>query len=278
MDHVEHGAFQPRVLGRTGLSVGAMGISASYGVPTSGVEEAFEHGVNYLYWGSMRRNAFGQAIRNLAPQRDRMVLVIQSYSRFPGLLRRSFERALRQLKMDHADILLLGMWNHAVPPRMLHAARDLKRRGLVRFLAASTHNRPFAASLGETPDIDVLHVRYNAVHRGAEQDIFPHLPATAPQRGCRAGDPAAAGPGIVGFTATSWRQLLGHKKIPPGERVPTATDCYRFVLSNPAVSLCMSGPKTAEHVKDVIAAIKGGPMSEQELAWMRRIGDAIHGR
>jgi aryl-alcohol dehydrogenase-like predicted oxidoreductase len=272
MGQPQHPAFQPRVLGRTGLLVGAMGISASYGVPTAGVEEAFEHGVNYLYWGSMRRDAFGQAIRNLGPKRDRMVLVVQSYSRFAGLMRTSVERALRQLKMDHADILLLGMWNHAVPPRLLEAAHDLKRRGLVRFLAASTHNRPFAASLGATPDIDVLHVRYNAVHRGAEQDIFPHLPAAAPQPG------PAAGPGIVAFTATSWKQLLGHKKIPPGERVPTATDCYRFALSNPAVNLCMSGPKTAEHVKDVVAAIAGGPMSDEELAWMRRVGDAIYGR
>jgi hypothetical protein len=40
----------------------------------------------------------------------------------------------------------------------------------------------------------------------------------------------------------------------------------------------MSGPKTREHVKDVIAAIERGPMSEEELTWMRRIGDAIHGK
>ena len=42
--------FEPRILGRTGLQVGRMGIAASYGVPAAAVERAFEHGVNYFYW------------------------------------------------------------------------------------------------------------------------------------------------------------------------------------------------------------------------------------
>jgi aryl-alcohol dehydrogenase-like predicted oxidoreductase len=131
----------------------------------------------------------------------------------------------------------------------------------VRFLAVSTHQRPLVPVLARVPDIDVLHVRYNAIHRGAERDVFPHL--------------AAAGhPGIVAFTATSWRQLLDPRRVPTGERVPTAADCYRFVLSGPAVNVCMSGPAKAEHVDDVMAAIERGPMSDEELAWMRRVGDA----
>src|SRR5271169_4139241 len=78
--------FEPRMLGRTGLRVGRMGTSSSYGVPTAAVERAFEQGVNYLYWGSIRRKAFGDAIRNLKPQRHRFVLVVQSYSRVAGLV------------------------------------------------------------------------------------------------------------------------------------------------------------------------------------------------
>jgi aryl-alcohol dehydrogenase-like predicted oxidoreductase len=252
-------AFASRLLGRTGLEVGRMGISASYGVPAAAVERAFEAGVNYLYWGSMRRRAFADAIRHLAPCRDRMVLVLQSYSRLSPLMTMSVERALGHLRVDRADILLLGWWNHAIPARLLDTARELKRRGLVRFLAASTHERPFAPALAQIPDIDVLHIRYNAAHAGAEHDIFPRL------------DPANP-PGIVGFTATSWGQLLKPSRVPHGERVPNAADCYRFVLSNPALHVCMSGPARAEHVDDVIAAIERGPMSEDELAWMRRVG------
>ena len=79
-----------------GQLVGRLGVAASYGVPAAAVERAFEQGVNYLYWGSMRRGGFADALRNLAPQRDRMVLVLQSYSRLAGMLGWSVERGLRK--------------------------------------------------------------------------------------------------------------------------------------------------------------------------------------
>jgi hypothetical protein len=31
------------------------------------VEQAFDHGVNYFYWGSLRRKQFGAGLRRLAP-------------------------------------------------------------------------------------------------------------------------------------------------------------------------------------------------------------------
>jgi aryl-alcohol dehydrogenase-like predicted oxidoreductase len=103
------------------------------------------------------------------------------------------------------------------------------------------------------------------VHAGAERDVFPHLPQEKP-------------PGIVAFTATSWKQLLDPRRVPDGERVPTAADCYRFVLSNPAVHVCMTGPAKSEHVDQAIRALAQGPMSGDELAWMRRVGQAIYGK
>ena len=258
-------AFEPRVLGRTGLAVGRMGVSASYGVPTAAVERAYEHGINYLYWGSIRRDAFAQAVRNLRPQRQSFVLVVQSYSRIAGLLSWSLERALRKLGLEYADLLLLGMWNKPVSPAILDAARAVRERGLVRHLALSSHQRTLIPILAAGNDFDVLHFRYNAAHPGAEQDIFPHLPTSNR-------------PGLVGFTATSWKQLLSARKAPAGERVPTASDCYRFVLSRPEVDVCMSGPGNAEHMESVIDALNRGPMSPEELAWMRRIGSAVSGK
>ncbi|MCC6858721.1 MAG: hypothetical protein IT158_09175 [Bryobacterales bacterium] len=253
-----------RILGRTGLRAGRLGISASYGVPTEAVEHAVAGGVNYLYWGSRRTEAFARALRNLAPQRDRLILVIQSYSPFGSLIGPSLERALRALRFDHADILLLGMWNRPVPERVVDACRRLRARGLVRFLALSTHQRPLVPRMIAS-DFDLFHLRYNAVHRGAERDVFPHLP-----RGNR--------PGIVSFTATSWRQLLHHRRMPPDERVPTATDAYRFVLSEPAVDVCLTGPGSMAHVEQALEALRRGPMAPEELDWMRRVGAAIYGR
>jgi aryl-alcohol dehydrogenase-like predicted oxidoreductase len=253
-----------RTLGRTGLEVGRLGMAASFGVPAAAVERAFERGVNYLYWGTLRRGPFGQALRNLKPQRDRMVLVLQSYSRLAALLAPSVEIALRKLNFDHADVLLLGLWNNKPPTPILEAANRLRERGLVRHIAISTHQRPLVAELNADPGVSIVHVRYNAVHKGAESEVFPLLLSNG------------AGPGIVAFTATSWRQLLNPKRIPPGERVPTATDCYRFVLSNSAVDVCMTGPANAAQSDDALRALDLGPLSTEEQAWMRRVGDFIH--
>lgn len=254
--------FRQTTLGRTQLRVGRLGVAASYGVPAAAVERAFEQGVNYLYWGSMRRGGFADALRHLAPRRERFVLVMQSYSRIAWMLGGSIERGLRQLHMDHADVLLLGLWNGGISPRILDAARAIRERGLVRHLAVSTHNRSSVPQLAADPDIDVIHFRYNAAHPGAEADIFPHLPA-------------ANRSGLVSFTATSWGQLLKPSKASSGERVPTATDCYRFVMSRPEVDVCLSGPGSAAHMDEALRALELGPMNPDELAWMRRVGAAM---
>ena len=261
-------------LGRTGRAVSRLGVSASYGVPGDAVERAFEQGVNYLYWGSMRRDSFGAALRHLGPRRDEFVLVIQSYTRAASLMGWSLERALRALRFDYTDVLLLGMWNKPVAPRILDAAQRLKARGLVRYLAVSTHTRVLVPPIAAGRDFDIVHFRYNAAHPGAETDIFPHLPATDR-------------PGLVSFTATSWGQLLGKgtlqgiagsRSLPKGERVPTATDCYRYVLTRPEVDVCMTGPKDAAQMEHALEALRLGPMSEDELAWMRRVGRAVSGK
>ena len=257
--------FEQRPLGRTGLMVGPLGLSATYRVPAAAVERAVDAGMNYLYWGTVRRRAFAEAIRHLAPRRERFVLVLQSYSPFGWGITYAVERGLSRLRLDHADILLLGYWNRPVPGRIIEACARLKERGLIRFVGVSTHKRSVVPDLARGGAFDLFHVRYNAVHRGAEAEVFPHLPAR-PR------------PAVAAFTATSWTQLLQPKLVPAGERVPTAGDCYRFVLSHPDVDLCVTGPGSMEHVEQALAAMARGPMTEEELAWMRRVGDAIHRR
>jgi aryl-alcohol dehydrogenase-like predicted oxidoreductase len=257
--------FEARALGRTGLTVGPLGISAGYGVPGSALERALDAGMTYVYWGSRRRTDFGDALRQLAPRREQMVLAVQSYARFGRSVAASVERALGALDFDYADVLLLGWWNRRPPARIIDACQALRSRGLVRHVAMSTHRRPIIPEMAADPVIDIFHVRYNAAHRGAESDVFPRLPADG-------------GPGLVAFTATSWRQLLDPRRVPAGERVPTATDCYRFVLSQRAIHVCMTGPSASEHVDAAIEAARLGPLSVEEMAWMRRVGDAVYGK
>jgi aryl-alcohol dehydrogenase-like predicted oxidoreductase len=226
---------------------------------------AFEQGGIYLYCGSMGWPAYGRALTHLKPHRDRMVLVLQSYARLGRLIGWSIERALRRIGYDYADCLLLGMWNHELSPRILDAALRQRERGLIRHIAISSHNRRQIAAWSQNGPADVLHLRYNAAHPGAESDIFPNLP------------PAGQRPGLVAFTATSWARLLDPRRIPAGERIPTAADCYRFVLSRPEVDVCLAGPKDDAQMAAIGEALRWGPLAPDEMAWMRRVGQAVRG-
>jgi aryl-alcohol dehydrogenase-like predicted oxidoreductase len=249
-------------LGRTGLTTSRLGLASSFGVGTPDVERAFERGINYLYWGSLRRAGFGKAIANLAPRhRDRMVVAVQSYTRVGWLMRGSLERALRKLRLEYADVLVLGWWQSPPPPRILDAALALKESGKARHLLISCHHRPTFEALAKNPAYGAIMVRYNAAHPGAEREVFPLL-----------GDPA---PGVVAYTATRWGALLNPRLVPPGEQVPRASDCYRFALTHPAVNVVLSGPKNAVELDESMVALDRGPLSDEEVAWMKRVGAAV---
>jgi aryl-alcohol dehydrogenase-like predicted oxidoreductase len=259
---------EPTTLGRTGLRVSRLGVGSSYGVPADALERAYhEYGVNYFYWGALRRGGMRDAIRSLArSERERIVIALQTYDRLGPLMQVFCERGLRALKIDRADVLILGWFNRYPGKRLVDAALRLREQGKVRFLALSSHHRPLFGQMAGRAELpfDVYMLRYNAGHRGAERDIFPHLPAQDR-------------PGITAFTATRWGTLMQARKMPSGERPLTAAECYRFVLSNPNVDLCLAGPASREEMAEALRALEGGPLSEEELARARRIGDPMHG-
>ncbi|UCH21129.1 MAG: hypothetical protein JSU83_21890 [Deltaproteobacteria bacterium] len=256
---------EPRILGRTGLKVGRLGVAASYGAPANAFEAAFEKGCNYFYWGSQRKAGMLQAIKNICGRgkRDQLVIVIQSYSRSALLMELFYKKALKSLGLDYADVLLLGWHNRRPSRRLLERALEMKDKGMFGFLGLSGHNRTLFPRLAKDNLFDLFHIRYNAAHRGAENEVFKHLQENDK-------------PGIVTYTATRWGQLLNPQKMPPGETTPSASDCYRFVLSHPAVDVCMSGPKDLNQMQEALKSLDLGPLNGAELERMRKIGDHVH--
>ena len=55
--------IEPVILGRTGLKVGRLGISSSYGAPAAAYEEAFERGCNYFVMGSFMKGRSKEMIK-----------------------------------------------------------------------------------------------------------------------------------------------------------------------------------------------------------------------
>jgi aryl-alcohol dehydrogenase-like predicted oxidoreductase len=147
---------------------------------------------------------------------------------------------------------------------VMDLALQLKDKGAAHHLALSGHSRKLFPKLRDS-EIDIFQVRYNAANNGAEKDVFPFC-----------GEENR--PGMISFTATRWGQLLNEKKMPPGEKPLTAKECYRFVLSNPAVDVCMTGARTHEMMKENLDTLDSGPLSEEEMARIRRIGDHVYGK
>lgn len=259
--------LQERIrLGRTELYAGRLGFGASYGAPAAAWELGFEAGCNYFYWGALRNKKMTLAMRNIIAQgkRDAMIIVVQDFRRSGKGLEKSLMRGLKPLGTDYADVLLLGWYNKHPKPQVLEAAEKLRAQGAFRYLAISGHNRSIFPEWAQDPNYGVLQLRYNAANRGAEDDVFPLLPEKRP--------------GMVVFNANRHMSLVNSKKIPQQEKRPTSGDCYRYVLSHPAVDVAISAPSKLAQMEENLREVAKGPMSAEEMDWMRRIGDYVYGR
>ena len=250
------------ILGKT---VHRYGISASYGLDEAGVREAIELGANYIFWSPVKR-FLKTVIKDVVMRdRDRFLLAtgpILGY--FSGSVRRATEKALRASGSDYLDVVQvfyagkMSFLTHSVVGELV----KLREEGKARAIGVSIHDRKRAAKLAAEGPLDFFMIRYNAAHPGAEVDIFPHLPAKKPI--------------IAAYTATSWGKLL---RPPKGWSGPAATagDCYRFCLSHPNVDLVVSAPNTAAQMRENLKALELGPLSDEEMARMRALGQAVHG-
>ena len=262
--------LEPREIGRTGLKSSRLGIGSTFNAPARVIEDAFARGINYLYWGTVRQPGFAEAMVNLAKHhRDELIFTIQSYSQDPATIEAEVEDALKTGGMENFDFLLLGNRNDVPATAYVEVFERLREKGKVRFLSLSSHNRPLLPTLladyeAGTSPYDLLMLRYNGVHRGAEKDVFPYVPER-PNR-----------PMICTYTATRWGHLLDPSKMPPGESPPSARDCYRFSLSHPAVDMVLCGPANAAQMDEAIAALERGPLEADERERIERVGTHLY--
>ncbi len=243
---------KPVVLGSSGITTPRLGIGSDSGVPCEALEWAFERGVNYFYWGSRRTKGMKEVIQRLAPRwREQMTIVLQTYD-YSGLaLEHTFLRGLKQLRIDYADAFILGMRNKPVPPRIMDKALALKDKGLVKHLIVSAHDRSTYQGHLERKVFDLMMVRYNAAHRGADKDVCPSLSEENPT-------------GVICYNSTRWGNLFDPEWMPAGERTPSPVDLYRYVLSNPHIQMVLTAPETFEQLKENLKTLEAGPVTDEE--------------
>ena len=254
-------------LGRTGIPVFRLGLAATYRPGEHAVRRALDEGVNYLFcfgfdWQMLR------VLRGLsADRREKVVIGTGAYNYIWTRqdLKRTLEKRLRQLRTDYIDVFhFLGIMK---PKELTARVKDdleaLRHDPRVRAVSISCHHRKFAAQLAQEGALDCLMARYSAAHRGAETEVFPAL--------------ETHDVGLVSYTATRWGYLTRRsRKWPRGKPIPTAGQCYRFVLSNPAVDVCLNAPSNERQLLENLDAVRRGPLPEDEMQFMRDYGDCVH--
>ncbi|MEK7670695.1 MAG: hypothetical protein AAB344_00550, partial [Bacteroidota bacterium] len=60
------------------------------------------------------------------------------------------------------------------------------------------------------------------------------------------------------------------------ERVPDASLCYRFVLSNPHIDVCMTAPRNLKQFEENLAGINKGTLDDEEMSFMKTFGDVVY--
>jgi aryl-alcohol dehydrogenase-like predicted oxidoreductase len=258
--------FRFSTLGKTGMEVCRLGLSATYRPGKETIHRALDQGVNFFFCYGFDTHAI-RALRELPPgSREKVCIATGAYNLILGHpnLRKTLEKRLRQFRTEYIDVFLyLGVMKpKQFPLEVLEEIRRFREEGKVRAIGLSCHDRRFVGQLASEGAVDVLMMRYNAAHRGAEEDIFPHL--------------AAHDPGVISYTATRWSRLLRKpRNWAPEQPVPSAPQCYRFVLSRPDVDVCLTAPSNIRQLEENLAALDQGPLSPDEMSFMQQFGGAV---
>jgi aryl-alcohol dehydrogenase-like predicted oxidoreductase len=256
------------------LGLGFTGYLASTLTPED-VHHAIGRGVNFLNWAGLAEgpsagDAFTAAVSSLGRARSSVVICAQFGARSAADAAEELRGALAVLGTDYIDVLTLyyveqqDEWEELTAPGgALRYLQDAKRDGLVRRIGVTSHQRKLAARMAESELLDLVMIRYNAAHRGAERDVFP---VTQPH-----------GLPVIAYTALRWGALLRPTPDdPPGFAVPSAPDWYRFVLQNPAVAVTLTAPKSRAELDEDLQVLEAtGPLEEGEYATIAAHGDRV---
>jgi predicted aldo/keto reductase-like oxidoreductase len=231
------------------------------------VRLALDRGVNFLNWCG-NPDGLSQTIAELGPRRHEVMVCVQFEARTADDARAELAGILRELRTDYVDVLTFYYveqaeeWRQIIAPGgALDTCREAQRRGEVRALGVTSHQRPLAAEMARSGLLDLLMIRYNAAHRGAETNIFPVTDAL--------------GLPVIVYTCLRWGALLRPTPDDPaGFAVPPAPAWYRFALQSSSVTVALASPESREELEEDLTVLDAaGPLPPGEYERL-----AEHGR
>lgn len=244
-----------------------LGLAGNPDMETGCVSEALHVGINAFFFYNLSFETLVQEIKKTALEhRSSMFIATGTEDRDVGGVQAYFNEVQKALQVDTVD----AFFAEYVAPgdslddvqRVLEEVQRWKNDGKVRYVGASVHDRSLALKLLDGGYVDVLMHRYNMAHRKSEDEVLPLA--------LKLGIP------VISFTNTRWGSLLkGHAKWQGP--VPSASDCYRFVLRHPAVKLAWTAPTKVSELLANMTCIDGARMTGEEVAQWKHYGDLVYG-
>jgi predicted aldo/keto reductase-like oxidoreductase len=231
------------------------------------VDHALDRGIDFLNWCGVP-DGLSAAIAGLGQRRSEVVVCVQFEARTAAEARRELDSVLEQLHTDYVDVLTFYYvesaqeWDEIAGPRgALEFCMAARREGRVRLLGLTSHQRPLAATIAQARVLDLLMIRYNAAHRGAEHEVFPTT--------------VALGMPVVVYTCLRWGALLrGTPDDPAGFVPPRPPAWYRFALQHSAVSVALASPANRAELEEDLEVLRAtGPLPSEQYESL-----AEHGR
>ena len=253
-----------------GTPASCLGLAAGPKQDPRCVRRAFAGGINYFFFYGPGHTSFIEELAALVPRkREQIIVATGSGSRRVAGLRAARRKLTALLGIGLIDVFFIEYVHPGDNPDVmfgkngvLDELRQWKESGWLRFVGATAHDRSLARRLAADPRVDVLMHRFNMAHRKAAHEVFPAA--------------AKARTPIVAFTATRWGTLLEPKADWPGPP-PTASDCYRYCLSQPSVQVVLTAPRSLAELEQNLDVLELPPMSKQKRGQWQRFGDLVYG-
>lgn len=261
----------------TAAGTHALGARGRVGLATRGgthlteadVLHAIDRGITFLNWPG-REDALSRAVAQLGRRRDEVTVCVQFEARTAADAATELAGILRGIHSEYVDVLTFyyveewAEWQEiAGPGGALAYCQQARTQGRVRWLGVTSHQRPLAARMAQSGLLDLLMIRYNAAHRGAEQEVFPVA--------------TALGLPVIVYTCLRWGALLRPTPLdPPGFRPPPAPAWYRFARQHPAVTVALMAPDTRAELDEDLAVLDAPPLSPEEYEALAAHGRRVH--
>jgi predicted aldo/keto reductase-like oxidoreductase len=291
-----------RPIGKTGMSASIIGLGAEhldrkpYKIVEQVLNATLDRGINmmdlFMPGDEVRRN-IGRA---LAGRRDKVIIqghicatdVKEQYdiSRDRKTIQRYFEALLRHLNTDYIDFGMLFFvdtekhFKDVFEGDALAYALELKQKGHIRHLGASSHNPIIARKIVETGLIDLLMFSINPAFDMASADtyVLDYLDKDKLKDYEKNLDPDRAALYRLceqRNVAITVMKTLGAGKLlspqfTPFARPLTVNQCIHYALTRPAVASVLLGACTVEQVEESLAYLNA---SEEEKDFTEIVRD-----